>query len=337
MLGPVMVMQNLIICLSRFDGLLINLFYLDKKVDQNIRFAVPANRLIPGDFRFENYDIIHTNGIRPDLFAFLNRKKIKYHISTIHNFVFEDLAFTYNRLISWIFGNVWLILWKRADKLVCVSEKLNFYCVKWFTESKLITIHNGIPEPDSDLKPDRDIIEAIDKFRSQGLKILGCTGILTKRKGIGQVLQLLAEEKEFALVIIGEGRELNNLKELSKKLQITDRCMFCGFRTNAVIYFRLFDYFIMASRSEGFGLSLIEAVQQKVPVICSDLDVFKELFTGDEVTFFKTGDLASMTTALECGNGNGKIKSERAYRRYFRNYTASLMAKNYSDLYRTAS
>ena len=208
MLGPVIVMQNLVNSLSRFDGLLIKLFYLDKKVDQNIRFTVPANRLIPRDFCFEDYDIIHTNGIRPDLFAFLNRKKIKYHISTIHNFVFDDLAFTYNRLTSLIFGNIWLILWKRADKLVCVSEKLKGYYAKWINETKLVAIHNGISVADPGIIPDSDIIEAIDRFRLQKLKVLCCVGILTKRKGIEQVLHLIAEEKEFALIIIGEGKRV---------------------------------------------------------------------------------------------------------------------------------
>ena len=93
----------------------------------------------------------------------------------------------------------------------------------------------------------------------------------------------------------------------------------------------------MPSRSEGFGLSLIEAVQQKVPVVCSDLDVFKELFTSDEVAFYKNGDMATMAAALENGDGIGKIKSERAYNRYINNYTANLMARNYYNLYQTAS
>jgi glycosyltransferase involved in cell wall biosynthesis len=335
-LGPVKSIQSLVNSLCGIEKLQIKVFYLDKPVDPRIKMMVPGERLDPGNFRFGDYDIIHTNGIRPDLFAFINRKKIKYHISTIRNFVFDDLTFTYNRLVSLIFGNVWLILWRRADKLVCVSEAMKSYYKKWFSSSKLEVIYNGISETDNSLMADDDIIQIIGGFRSKGLKVIGCAGILTKRKGIDQILNVLAEEKEFSLVIIGKGKKLFSLQRLAKKLKISDRCLFCGFRSNAVIYFRYFDFFAMPSRSEGFGRTLIEAVQQKVPVICSDIEVFKELFNNDEVIFFKLGKLNSLTEALKVAKETGSTKVELAYSRYQNNYTDRIMAKRYYDLFLSA-
>lgn len=336
-LGPVIVIQNLVNSLYDIGNFSIKVFYLDNKIDNNVQMSVPSEKLIHGNFLFADYDIIHTNGIRPDLFGYLNRKKIKYHISTIHNFVFDDLAFTYNRLISLLFGSICLILWKHADRLVCVSGIMMDYYVKWFSSAKMEVIHNGIPETGNHHMPDADVIQSIEKFRSDGLKVLGCTGILTKRKGIDQVLHLVAAEKGLAAVIIGDGKELSNLKRLSEKLQISDRCDFCGFRSNAVVYFKYLDFFIMPSRSEGFGLALIEAVQQKIPVICSDIDVFRELFTGDEVTFFKLEDLGSLSESVKTALETGCKKSEIAYERYRKNYTALTMAKHYQRLYKSAS
>jgi hypothetical protein len=139
LLGPVMVIRNLVNSLSKIENIEIHLFYLDKKV-QSIGLAVPAVRLDKRNFTFSKYDIIHTNGIRPDLFAFLNRKKIRYHISTIHNLVFEDLQFTYNHIISLIFGHIWLRLWGTADKLICLSNSMKTYYQKWFPTSKLEVI-----------------------------------------------------------------------------------------------------------------------------------------------------------------------------------------------------
>src|ERR1035437_2576518 len=293
-LGPVKVIQNLVNALSKIDELIVTVFYLHKNVDQRINMAVSVERLEHRNFCFAEYDIIHTNGIRPDLFAYLNRKKIKYHISTIHNFVFDDLTFTYNRLISWLFGNFWLILWRRADKLVCVSKAMKNYYARWFPITRLEMIYNGIPEPDFSFVPDYDV------------------------------------------VIIGDGKELPNLMQLSKKLKITDRCLFCGFRINAVNYLKHFDFYIMPSRSEGFGLALIEAVQQKIPVICSDIEVFEELLTNEEVTFFKPGDLTSLSEALKMADRTGIKKTDLAYTRYLNNYTDKLMAKRYFELYQSA-
>ena len=298
---------------------------------------VPVERLDLRSFRFSDFDIIHTNGIRPDLLAFIYRRKIKYHISTIHNFVFEDLAFTYNRLISRLFGNFWLILWKRPDKLVCVSQTMKNYYSKWFPLSRLEIIHNGIAGTDNSFLPEKDVIQAIDSFRSKGLKVIGNAGILTKRKGIDQLLYLIAEEKGFALVIIGDGNELVNLQSLVTKLKISDRCLFCGFKTHAVNYFRYFDFLIVPSRSEGFGLVLIEAVQQKVPVICSDIEVFRELFNPDEVTFFKLEDRSSLTAALKMAKEIGNKKASLAFPRYMHYYTSKQMADHYYELYRSVT
>jgi len=298
--------------------------------------AVTAERLDCKSFRFSDFDIIHTNGIRPDLFAFLYRKKIRYHISTIHNFVFEDLFYTYNSLVSWFFGNIWLILWKRADKLVCVSKEMKFYYSKWIPEAKMEVIYNGIEEIGSSLSPDNDVSISVENFHSNGLIVLGSVGILTKRKGIDQVLYLIAAEKKLALVIIGEGKELDNLMYLSEKLKISDRCRFCGFRSNALVYLKHFDFFIMPSRSEGFGLVLIEAIQQRIPVICSDIAVFKELFREDEVTFFKSGKQGSLSDAIKTAIDTGHKKAERAHTTYENNYTSSLMAEHYLEIYKSA-
>lgn len=335
-LGPVKVIQALVNSFSKYQKLQIKVFYLDKTVDPSIKMIVPVERLNFRTFPFDDYDIIHTNGIRPDLFAFVNRNKIKYHISTIHNFVFDDLAFAYNRPVSWIFGNIWLLLWKRTDKLICVSITMKSYYEKWFSSSKLEVIHNGIAESNNLLVPDNDVIEAIGSFRSRGLKVIGSAGILSRRKGVDQILHLLKEVNELALVIIGNGKELHDLKRLAKKLEITNRCLFCGIRSNAVNYFKYFDLFILPSRSEGFGLALIEAVQQKVPVICSDLMVFKELFNSDEITFFKLEDIISLTESLHLLEKTRKMKVDLAYTRYLNNYTDRLMAKLYCELYKSA-
>jgi glycosyltransferase involved in cell wall biosynthesis len=335
-LGPVIVIQNIVNSLSDNPDIKIKVFYLDKDVDTEMLFKVPVERLIRSEFCFSEFDIVHTNGIRPDLFTWINRRKIKYHISTIHNFVFEDLSFTYNRLISSVFGNIWLILWKRSDRLVCVSNTMRSYYETWFSSSKLEVIHNGVSDNDNRILPDEEVINAVKGFRSNGLKVLGSAGMLSKIKGIEQVLYLLNNNREFAFVLIGDGKELHNLRSLTAKLNISDRVYFCGFRRNAVSYFKYFDYFIMPSRSEGFGLALIEAVQQKVPVICSDIPVFRELFNKEEVTFFKLDNSESLVVALNEAKMDGSKKASLAYSKYLNFYTDKHMSQKYLELYQSA-
>jgi len=203
--GPVKVVQNLVNALSELNNIQLTVYFLNKEIDSRIEISVPVKKLVWKTFPFDDFDIIHTNGIRPDLFAYLNRKKIRFHISTLHNLVFEDLMFSYNRIISLVFGNLWLFLWSKADKLVCVSESTKKYYERWYPDSKLEVIYNGINEPNPLTKLDVDFIDSIRRFRSSGFKIIGSAGMLTRIKGIDRMLYFLAREKEFALVIIGDG------------------------------------------------------------------------------------------------------------------------------------
>ncbi len=57
------------------------------------------------------------------------------------------------------------------------------------------------------------------------------------------------------------------------------------------------DATIVASSVEGFGLPLVESLAADVPVIASDIPVFREI-GGDAVQFFAPGDAAALRTAM---------------------------------------
>jgi alpha-1,2-rhamnosyltransferase len=54
---------------------------------------------------------------------------------------------------------------------------------------------------------------------------------------------------------------------------------------------------IFSSRIEGFGLPLVEALQQGLPVIASDIPVFKEI-GGEYPMYFRDGDLTDLARVL---------------------------------------
>jgi glycosyltransferase involved in cell wall biosynthesis len=332
-LGPVKVIVTLANELAEFSDVKINLFYLDRLRDNSIKIKVPVDRLKIKSFRFEDYDIIHTNGLRPDLIGFFYRKRIKYHISTIHNYVFEDLGFTYNYLAAYFIGFLWIMFWKRADKLVCVSQSLEKYYTRWFDRNMLMHIYNSVPERVQIENLNNNIVLAIKGLREKGLKVIGSAAVLNRRKGLDQVLNLLANEPDYGYVLFGEGKELAKLIDLSQRLKVKDRFLFFGFQVDAIKYFRLFDVFIMPSRSEGFGLSLVEAVSEKVPVICSDIKVFNEIFSEEQVTFFHLDHIDSLSKALRIIESSGSEKVDKAYNRYIKEFKPEIMAKRYWDIY----
>ena len=90
----------------------------------------------------------------------------------------------------------------------------------------------------------------------------------------------------------------------------------------------------MSSRSEGFGLCVLEAASQKIPVVCNDLSVYRELFSNDEVVRFSLDDLTSITNAVTAAIIKKNILSELIYKKYKQAFSAEIMADNYLSVYK---
>ena len=100
----------------------------------------------------------------------------------------------------------------------------------------------------------------------------GVVSRLSKEKRIDEVNKIFSEINEKnKLNIIGDGLEKNNLLNLTKKLNLTERIKFFGPCRPEKIKFVLrdFDYFINSSDFEGFPNSVVEALSANVPVIAS--------------------------------------------------------------------
>ena len=69
---------------------------------------------------------------------------------------------------------------------------------------------------------------------------------------------------------------------------------------------------VIASEVEGFGLPVVEAFQRGLPVMCSDIPVFREIADG-RATFFSLSDPMHLTGALEgfCRNVPSSARRER--------------------------
>ncbi|MBR9916569.1 glycosyltransferase family 4 protein [bacterium] len=86
------------------------------------------------------------------------------------------------------------------------------------------------------------------------------------------------------LIIVGEGSKREELISLSKELNVFEKCEFVGPVKHDDVHNWLnkFDIFLALSRSESFGVSVIEAMACELPVIVSNIGGLKEVVTNDE-------------------------------------------------------
>jgi glycosyltransferase involved in cell wall biosynthesis len=128
--------------------------------------------------------------------------------------------------------------------------------------------------------------------------------------------------------IVGDGPQRTALSALIKNLGISDHVILHGNVDRMIlsVLYAKANCFVLPSRSEGWTLSIIEAMASRVPVIMTDVG-----FAGEVIKHEKNGLVVpvdgekALTQALELLMSNVALRkrlSESAYA-YFENYWTS--------------
>jgi glycosyltransferase involved in cell wall biosynthesis len=106
-------------------------------------------------------------------------------------------------------------------------------------------------------------------IRSDAL-VAGWVGRLSKEKGADVMLDALAEsDPRWQVSVIGQGEEMERLREQSNELRISPRVTWHGPLANAGSLFSAFDAFVLSSRTEGTPITLLEAMNAGVPIVAT--------------------------------------------------------------------
>jgi glycosyltransferase involved in cell wall biosynthesis len=330
--GPIVVAYNIVKHIKdKVD--LIDIYYFDE-TDSSLNFDGNIYHIKKSDLiDFDKYDVIHSHTIRADNYLFKARNKIHKAkiVSTIHQDTFVSFSIQYNTVLSFILTSYWCYIHRSFDGVIAISNELKDK-YNGLLSNKITTIYNGCSIGDS--STDTKIEDSILKLRSENYKIIGSYAFITKRKGLSQVINVLNLLTDYALVIIGEGPELENLKKSVDKLNLSDRVLFVPYMNAPYSYLAYFDIYAMPSYSEGFGLSMVEAALAKKSIVCSNIPSFHELFTPSEVSFFDLDNSDSLIQSIKLANGERDVRGELAYCKANKLFTAEIMAHNHFLYYK---
>lgn len=107
---------------------------------------------------------------------------------------------------------------------------------------------------------------------SYGNKRMICVGGLIVRKGVDLLLNAMQHtDPSITLVVVGNGGEMDRLKQQAVKLGIRERVEFKGFLEGEELYecYSSCDAFVLPTREDCFGLVTLEAMCAHLPVISS--------------------------------------------------------------------
>ncbi|WP_375635708.1 MULTISPECIES: glycosyltransferase family 4 protein [unclassified Bartonella] len=141
-----------------------------------------------------------------------------------------------------------------------------------------------------------------------GKYAVGCFGRLRYSKGtdlfVDAMIALLPDYPEWTALIAGRTTEqyYHFEKELHQKIAkagLDDRIIFLGEILDIPLWYRRLSLYVAPSRTEGFGLTPLEAMASQVAVVTSDAGAYKELVVEGTGTVVKAGDGAALTAAIE--------------------------------------
>ena len=162
------------------------------------------------------------------------------------------------------------------------------------SSNKIKVIYNGI-----------DFNEPVS--RQQRKLVIGSVGRLHHVKGFDILLNAFStlENKRLRLKIAGNGDELDNLQLLAEKLGIVNRVEFIASVKNIDDFLDSVDVYVQPSRSEGFGLSVVEAMSRELPVVVLPNGSLPEIIDDG-----KTGLVAKTSSPQDLAESISKLVSD---------------------------
>lgn len=170
------------------------------------------------------------------------------------------------------------------QKILCVSDKIKEITAKGIQDkSKLHTVYSGIDlskfsPRNGKLRKELDIPEDVT--------LIGNTSALADHKDYYTFLdacnQMLEVNNQLQFVVMGDGPMRDEIHAYAKKLNLGNKVIFTGYRKDIPDVLADLDVFLITSKTEGLGTSILDAFACRVPVVATAAGGIPELVEHKE-------------------------------------------------------
>lgn len=284
-------------------------------------YSVSEQLKMPQAYRHEKLDLLHVPHFNIPIFYFGNI------VVTIHDLLWHDQrGTTVTTLPAWQYWVkyfayrivAWLAI-QRAKTIIVPSNTIKQELAKHYQniDNKVRVITEGFSKklelPDS---------EKGQKKISRNPNQLLFVGSLYPHKNIALVAEALKQFPNYQLVIVGARSVFSDeTKKIVKRFSVENQVVFKGAVSDselAKIYSQS-GALVLPSLSEGFGLTGLEAMALKTPVLASNIPVFREIYQDGAIYFdpHSVDSFAESLNSLEkLDLKNFEIRAEAVVKQY---------------------
>jgi glycosyltransferase involved in cell wall biosynthesis len=256
---------------------------------KKIIFSLKVLKVLKKTNKKENFNVIHIQNQYTGFFILLFRRFLgKYPIVyTSHTpfWTLEKKEFNKNYYFKTFLERLCI---KMADKVITVgsTQKKGILEKIKINPEKIISLPNGVD---------------LDKFKpgkeNNKKTIFLTVGKIENRKNQLEIIKSITniKDKDFEFWFIGQIQEKEYYEEIEKQIKkdkLEEYVKILGTIKNNILpeYYSKSDVYISSSTSEGFPLTVLEAMASGCAVILSDIGPHKEMQKQNEIIYFNLHD-----------------------------------------------
>jgi glycosyltransferase involved in cell wall biosynthesis len=226
----------------------------DVKIFSGKRIDISTIKHISDYLKDEGFDLMVSQGVVSNAYArAISRTSKVPNLVTVHSNMPDEYPKFATRMIYKLIDKTSRFSTK---KYIAVSEFLKKELIKsGIKTEKIEVIYNGLDFEEPCARQKRRLV-------------IGGIGRLDQIKGFDILIDAFAmlKNKRLRLKIAGVGAELENLIKQANTLGLENRVEFVGFIDDVKKFLDSIDVYVQPSRSEGFGITVIEAMSRQLPV-----------------------------------------------------------------------
>lgn len=158
-------------------------------------------------------------------------------------------------------------------KIICVSDCIKSIMVNSvYRPSRCLTIHDGIDLTKfSGTERNPGIREQLGIGKNQ--KIVGNISAIAPHKDyytfIDTAEKVFSRRNDIVFLIVGDGPDFHKIQNYAKNKNLSGKIIFTGFRNDVIQIMPELDVFLMTSKTEGLGTTLLDAASCNIPIVAT--------------------------------------------------------------------
>jgi alpha-1,3-mannosyltransferase len=238
-------------------------------------------------------DLIHVHDIRflLETSAVLSRLARKPVVLSTHGFIFHTEAFSGSKELLW--RRWYAPILRRLDRVIAVSERDAELARRAGVEANVTLLPNPVVvEP---------FLETPRRASARDGRTLLYFGRIASEKGIDRLAGVLARDPSLRLRVAGRSDDDASVRQIrSAFADVADRVVFTGGISDERLREELARAWcvVLPSRTEAFGLTLVEALAAGAPIVASDIPAYHETAPPSGVELVDADDPSAVLAAI---------------------------------------